>query len=217
MYEYDDPPPRVYHGGANGVTLANLLFAALMALFMWRTTDTPPVAVAVIILIYFLITTPLLLLIANGSAVAIANVWAVERTRRELYRLQYTPRDLHGGALLANPADVTSIGAAPQLPADIERTPTFVSPAPGDVSVYREAVAWLAQLYTPDGEFDGDKILMTSSKEAPGRVRGSAPSKPARELLINKRIMRMHPDGNGYFINMAYAADPAAAKRALAG
>jgi hypothetical protein len=78
----------------------------------------------------------------------------------------------------------------------------FVAPlAEPDDSAKREAVAWLMQLYGADGEPDPKKVLLKTDKERPGRVRIAAPSRPAKEYLLERGAI--HDLGSGYRLALA--------------
>lgn len=75
--------------------------------------------------------------------------------------------------------------------------------APGDQSVEREAVAWVLQLYGKDGEPDPAKVLTeenTDKKDQVGRIRIGAPSKVAKQWLLDRRIL--FNMGTAYRLNL---------------
>src|SRR5690606_3732017 len=86
-------------------------------------------------------------------------------------------------------------------PAQLPHAPSFVAPhSEPDESATREAAAWLLHLYGKDGTPDPKKVLLSSEKERPGRVRVAGPSRPAKQFLLAKGII--HDLGNGYRLNL---------------
>lgn len=91
---------------------------------------------------------------------------------------------------------------------------TFVAPiAEPDDSAKREAAAWVLQLYGADGQPDPKKVLMQSDKERPGRVRVAAPSRPAKQYLLDRHII--HDLGNGFRLSLARCPTITAAQNHL--
>lgn len=193
---YAEPrQPYSANTGMGGIVLsANTLFAIVIIIALLRNQASAVTAIIVGSL-YYAGTTCLFLLIASGTLSDLVRTTQVERTQRDLHRLQFT--------VYQPPADPLPEPSAPQLPV----TPNFVSPDP-DAGTRREAVAWLMQLYDERGQPDPEKVLLNTSKEQPGRIRIGTPSKPAVEWLVHRRIvkpLRKNGRPNGYALSMRYS------------
>lgn len=104
--------------------------------------------------------------------------------------------------------------AAPTQPLALPQGSTFVpAQAEPDDSAKREAAAWVLQLYQANGEPDPKKVLLISDKERPGRVRIAAPSRPAKQYLLDKHII--HDLGNGFRLSLARCPNITAAQNHL--
>jgi hypothetical protein len=102
----------------------------------------------------------------------------------------------------------------PVAPARVPEGQRFVpAQAEPDDSAKREAAAWLLQLFTQDGTPDPKKILLQSEKERPGRIRIAAPSRPAKQYLMDKSII--HDLGNGFRLNLTRCPTITAAQNLL--
>lgn len=177
------------HGLALSVTGANVLLSGILIAGM--VYDQQAVSIAVVSgAIYFAASTVVTTLILSGQLVALMDSRqrsAIERRRMELmtpaYRQQYRVVD---DPMMETPA----------LPEDVG--PSYVAPV--EDSAYREAVAFVVQLYGPDGLPDPKKVHMSTTKEGPGRLRIKAPSRSAVEYLLNRRVLVDMK--NGYRLNV---------------
>lgn len=177
------------HTASVTVVIANLTLTGGM---IWLRADSAPEVIAYIG--YFVASTSLFQLIDSEQLVEIVRILADARTQRQRDKLTYTVHKPHVDLL-----------PEPRRPATLV-APSYVAPV--DDSTRREAMAWLVQLYDDRGQPDSRKVLLSTAKERPGRIRIKAPSDQATEYLVQRGVLRVRvKDGqrNGYALNMRYS------------
>lgn len=186
QYDFSDAPePRPVllkpaTGGA--VIIAHLLFATIILVALLVNHASAVTAILTSALVYSLTTGSI------GELVVIFKHYSLQRYRMDGYMPD--PESVH----LVNPMQLADREPAYSLPV----TSTFVAPV--DDSVRREALAFIMQLYDAQGQPDGHKLILTSHKEAPGRLRIPAPSSAAKKYLLSRRVLREVK--RGYALNV---------------
>lgn len=195
--------PTVYVADDLGkvVTIANVLVSTVLIAAMYSDSHSATVA-TVAGVAFFSLSTSLTLLTLSGSLTSMVTNGQNQRTTRRLHQLQ------HGARI----QQLERVGATdyPRLPytnpvqetMQLPENTRFVPPhAEVDEGIHREALLWLASLYSADGTPDPKKVLMQSDKERPGRVRIAAPSRPAKQYLLDKHIL-LDLGGTGFRLNL---------------
>lgn len=189
------PSQPVYNSDGLGmvITCANVLVSGVLIAAMYYDSRSATAA-ALSGVAYFALSTGLTLLTLSGALAHIVTNGQNQKTARQLHQLQHRT---HPRVSLADPLQL----AYTEPPAQT-RLSSFVAPvADVDESAKREAGAWLAQLYDANGDPDPKKVLMKSDKERPGRVRVAAPSRPAKQWLMNHGIL-LDLGGTGFRLNL---------------
>lgn len=190
------PPPhhlQVTSGSGAIVVITIFLFSVVVIYVTSRNSQSAWSGIWGAV-IFFSTAMPVGLMAANGSFAQMFHSWLGFLAMREAYR--------HPKAPNVSVVDSPQIGHREPVQPALPQTSTFVSPhADKDDSAKREAAAWVLQLYGPDGEPDPKKVLMKSDKERPGRVRIAAPSRPAKQWLMDHSIL-LDLGGTGFRLNL---------------
>lgn len=190
-----EPSQTVYSNGWLGavITAANVLVSAVLIGAMYYDSRSATAA-ALAGVVYFMLSMTLTLLTLSGALAHIVTNGQQQKTVRQLHQLQYRAQR---PPQLADPLQLPY-----REPLAQPRLSSFVAPvADVDESAKREAGAWLAQLFDANGDPDPKKVLMKSDKERPGRVRVAAPSRPAKQWLMNHGIL-LDLGGTGFRLNL---------------
>lgn len=210
--EYPSPSPiYITSGGGAIVVIANLALAGVIIWATWR--DESAAALGIVgAVISFGVLTPVGLMALNGGIVECWRALLDHLTTRAMLRQPAAHNAPLWRVLDDDPMQTPHALPTPDLPVP---TTSFVAPnAPGDEGTERAAIAWVAQLYGADGMPDPAKVLMASDREEPGRVRIAAPSRAAKEWLVERRILRKID--HGYRLNLARCPNAQAASAYLA-
>lgn len=203
-------PVFVTEGSGAIVVIAITLFSVVVMYVTSRNSESAWSSIWGTV-IFFSLALPTGLMAANGTFAAMFRTWQEQRTIIILNHPGASQRAQNTLGVVSPPQLPYS---PPVDPVALPASPNFVSPhAEPDDSAKREAAAWLLQLYGPDGHPDPKKVLLKSDKERPGRVRIAAPSRPAKEYLIDRRII--HDLGNGYRLNLTRCSTITAAQNNL--
>lgn len=200
----DAPSRPVYSMDGLGVviTAANVLVSGVLIAAMYYDSRSATAA-ALSGVGYFTLSTSLTLLTLSGALAQIVTNGQEQKTLRQLHQLQ------HRAQPRVRLADPLPIGYTE--PQQAPRLSNFVAPvADVDESAKREAYAWLIQLYQADGQPDPKKVLLSSEKERPGRIRIAAPSRPAKQYLLDRSIL--HDLGSGYRLHLGRCPNVNAAR-----
>lgn len=192
--EREYPAPQqiyVLSGVGAIIIIVNCLFAALIMFALARNAQSAVPAIIGGVLFYGT-ATPIMLFIVTGGLAQ----WLCKREGEVTLRQQTVPH-----IRLADPLQIPDSQPTPP-----PQLPSFVPPvAEPDDSAKREAVAWVLQLYGANGKPDPKKVLLGTEdkplKERPGRIRIAAPSKPAKQWLLDNYML--HDLGTGYRLNLA--------------
>lgn len=187
-------PPINYHVNELGavVTGANILVSAVLIGAIYFDNRSATIA-ALSGIVYFSMSTSLTLLTLSGSLSQMVTNHQQQVTMRRLHQLQFhaQPSRLRVVEGLQSPYTESM---------QLAENTRFVAPHDADEGARREAAAWILQLYGADGQPDPKKVLMQSDKERPGRVRIAAPSRPAKQYLMDKHILL--DLGTGFRLNV---------------
>lgn len=168
-----------------GYTITIVAHMAMAAVIIYTTSINADSALPGVIggVLYFGVAAQVSLLILSGGLPAMYIARQEQITMRARDALQWGGQD-NPRIQVADP--LPTLGApAPQLGGS-----TFVPPhAPSDDSARREAVAFGLQLYGADGLPDPRKVVVTTDKEQPGRLRIAAPRGEARQWLMDRRCL----------------------------
>lgn len=192
-----------YNTGILGgiVTIANGLFAAVMITIMIRGEWGAAVAIIVSGL-YYGVTTLAALLILSGALTQIVTNQQEQITRRQYHVLQ---------------VQRTALPDPMQSVRSLSASPTFVAPV--DDSDYRAALAYVAALYSSDGQPDGKRVALgTSDPGQEGRLRVANPPRSTLEWLVARNVLQpITKRGivNGYRLNTIACPTLSAARTAL--
>lgn len=202
-------PQRVYVTSGSGaiVVITVFLFSVVVMFVTSRNSQSAGSGIWGTV-IFFCLAMPIGLMAANGSFAQMFHSWLGFLSVRETYRLQAAP-NLSVVDPLRLPYE------APAQPVALPQSNSFVAPhADRDDSARREAAAWVIQLYGADGEPDPKKVLMRSEKERPGRVRIAAPSRSAKQWLMDYGIL-LDLGGTGFRLNLVRCPTITAAQKQL--
>lgn len=205
--EYPTPtPPPARQSVSNTVTLGLGIVAGVMFLSLFFKGFNVAVTVISTTVFYGGILS-LLVLIDTGYF----NKREEEHTKRVQIRMAYAPR-----VQVVQPPALPDYSPSVDTPRPaLPQVPSFVPPvAEADDSVKREAMMWVFQLYGEDGEPDPKKVLLSSEKEKPGRIRVAAPSRPTKEYLVQHRVL-LNLGGTGYRLNLGRCPNRIAAQEYL--
>ena len=200
------PPPPPRQSVSNTVTLGLGIVAAVMFMSLFFKGFNVAITVVATTIFYGGILS-LLVLIDTGYF----NKREEEHTKRVQIRMAYAPRV----QVVPPPALPDYSPSVESPPLALPQVPSFVAPfADADDSVKREAMSWVIQLYGEDGEPDPKKVLLSSEKEKPGRIRVAAPSRPTKEYLVQHRVL-LNLGGTGYRLNLGRCPNRIAAQEYL--
>lgn len=191
------------------VIIVNLLMAAIIMLAIWLNAGSVLTGIFGIIggVFYYSTATPFMLFVVTGGMAQYLTKREEELTTRGRHKMEYAQR-----VTVEHPIQLPYTDHTPPLA--LPRASTFVpAQAEPDDSAKREAAAWVLQLYGQNGQPDPKKVLLTSDKERPGRVRIAAPSRPAKQWLLDRHII--HDLGNGFRLSLTRVPTISAAQEQL--
>lgn len=182
---------------AKTVTLANTLVTVLLIIGM--IIDKHSVTVSLLSGVgYFAASTSFVITILSG---ALPDIWINAQNQKTLQKRDQLQYGHQVGIKVYKPPQIAATPATDDDMHMLEATGNFV-PAVAEVedTVRREAVAWVLQLYGPDGLPNPKKVVTNSKNETPGRLWAKNPSEPAINFLTEKGVA--HSIGNGMRLNI---------------
>jgi hypothetical protein len=184
-------PIYVTSGGGAIVVIAILVFSVVV-IFVTSRDENSGWAGIWGTAAFFTIATTIGLLAVNGGLASMFGDWQREKTIRSRDKHEYKMWHAEMSMRVMPPAQLPDSQPTESLqPAALIESPNYVSAAPNDRQMARNAKAWAATaLYLEDGQPNPDAVNLKGGTEAAGRLKTAAPSNPeVKQFLLDRKVL----------------------------